>query len=124
MNTNSSTYNATNCYTLKVQLGTATEPELAGSNELPEEIEEEKSDDFNVMVFPNPVTDKLTIYMVGDNTTKNLSVYDITGRNVYTQSITEMFTTLDLQSIARGNYIVTVSQQNGKLLHSEKVVLK
>jgi hypothetical protein len=33
-----------------------------------------------------------------------------------------MFTNLDLQNLAKGMYIATVSLENGKLLHTEKII--
>jgi len=114
--------NATNCYTLKVQLGTATEAELAGGNETEEAIaEEDVKPEFSVTLFPNPVADKLTIYMIGDNTPKQMMLFDISGKIIYEQVLNEMFTTLDMQNIAAGNYFVRIIDVAGNVLHNEKI---
>ncbi len=103
---------ATNCYTLKVQLGTATMQELPAT-EAPK---------VTVKVFPNPVTDKLTVYLTGDNTRKNLLVYDVNGKIMYSQLVTDMFTILDVKKIPGGVYYLKLTDTDGKLLHSEKFV--
>ncbi len=119
---NSSTYNASSCYTLKVALGTATEQELPGIIDPEVATATDPQPEFSVQLFPNPVADNLTVYMIGDNSRKDLTLFDINGRMIYSEIITEMFTTLDLQSLAHGMYIVKITQPDGKLLHSEKIV--
>ena len=103
---------ATSCYTLKVQLGTAS------VQDLPVTI----IPDFKVKFFPNPVTAKLSVYMVADNRQKNLTLMDVSGKVVYTQQITDMFTTLDLQKLSRGVYFIKITQTDGKVLHNEKII--
>ncbi len=103
---------ATSCYTLRVQLGTATLQELPVVN----------ATDLKVKLFPNPVTNKLSIYLVGDNNRKILTLYDLSGKAIYTQQLTDMFTTLDLQRIAKGTYLVKVANTDGKVLYTEKVI--
>jgi hypothetical protein len=102
--------NATSCYTLKVQLGTATLSELANDPAV------------QVKIFPNPAKNKLSIYLVGDNTQKQLGLYDVNGKLIYKQKLTEMITTLDIQKMVKGMYVVKITTGNGKLLHSEKVM--
>ena len=75
-----------------------------------------------VKVFPNPVADKLTVYLTGDNTRKNLLVYDVNGNIMYSQLITDMFTILDVKKIPGGVYYLKLTDTDGKLLHSEKFV--
>ena len=103
---------ATTCYTLKVQLGTATMQELLS----------EQASKVTVKVFPNPVASKLTVYLTGDNTRKNLVVYDVNGKIIYSQVITDMFTTLDVKKIPGGVYYLKLTDTEGNLLHSEKFV--
>ncbi len=103
--------NATNCYTLKVQLGTAAVQELPITQA-----------DVKVKLFPNPATDKISVYLIGDNSRKDLKLFDISGKLIYVQQLTDMFTTLDLQKLAKGVYIAKVTQADGKVLYSEKIV--
>ncbi len=103
---------ATNCYTLKVQLGTASIPDLPVA----------AVQDIKVKIFPNPVSDKVSIYMVGDNHQKNLTILDVSGKVVYTQQVNDMFTTLDLQKLSKGVYFIKIIQPDGKVLHNEKII--
>ncbi|MGF2413390.1 T9SS type A sorting domain-containing protein [Ferruginibacter sp.] len=105
--------NATTCYTLRVQLGTASTQELPVTQ-----------NDIRVKLFPNPVADKLSVYLVGDNSRRDLKLYDLSGRLIYTQQLNDMFTTLDLQKLSKGMYVVKITDAAGKLLYSEKVVKK
>jgi hypothetical protein len=102
---------ATTCYTLKVQLGTASNQELPVTK-----------NEARVKLFPNPVSDKLSVYLVGDNSPKHLTVTDLGGRVIYKQQLNDMFTTLDLKKLPKAVYYVKITQADGKLLHSEKVV--
>jgi hypothetical protein len=103
---------ATTCYTLKVQLGTATQTDL--NTVLPSNI--------NVKLFPNPVKDKLNIYILGNNTQRNIFLYDVSGKIVYRQKVTDMITTLDIRKLSKGIYVVKVIQPDGKIVHNEKFV--
>jgi hypothetical protein len=116
--------NASACYTLKVQLGTATgqdDPALlppavpAGAS-----IGDDPAPSFRI--YPNPAQDRVTIYLVADNSPRQLSVYDMNGKPVHTQQLTEMFTTLDLHTLAKGVYLFTVRSVDGQLLFRERVV--
>jgi trimeric autotransporter adhesin len=100
------------CYTLRVQLGTATQQELPSS----------EGSKVTVKVFPNPVADKLTVYLTGDNTRKNLVMYNVNGKIMYSQTVTDMFTTLDVKKIPGGVYYLKLTDIDGNLLHSEKFV--
>ncbi|MBK8786831.1 MAG: fibronectin type III domain-containing protein [Chitinophagaceae bacterium] len=100
------------CYTLRVQLGTATQQEIPS-------VDNSK---LTVKVFPNPVADKLTVYLTGDNTRKNLVMYNVNGKVMYSQTVTDMFTTLDVRKIPGGVYYLKLTDTDGNLLHSEKFV--
>jgi hypothetical protein len=102
---------ATSCYNLRLQLGTAANQDLPMV-----------SSKVSVKVFPNPTNDKLSVYMVGDNTSKNLHIYNAMGKIVYTQQINDMFTTLNMQKMPAGVYFVKVTQKDGTVLHSEKII--
>jgi hypothetical protein len=125
---NKNAFNATNCYTLNIATGTASEPELAegetetaGEESTPEIAEPEKiQNNISVTIFPKPVKDKLTVYIIGDNTERQLLLYDINGKVIYSQGVNEMFTHLNLQNIAQGIYFVKIARPDGKILHSEK----
>lgn len=60
--------------------------------------------------FPNPVNDQLTIET-------NINVYqiilnDALGRQVYTQDVTSGTTNIDISSLTKGIYLITVKSEN------------
>ena len=108
-----SAFNASNCYTLKVQLGTATGQEVSGDAEpdKPETI---------VNVFPNPTKDRLNIYIIGEVNSNKIHVYDILGKMIYKQDVSDMLTTLDVQDLKVGMYIVKVIDNEGNIKSTHK----
>lgn len=112
---NSSAFNATNCYTLKVQLGTATGQELNGDNQF-ENVETV------VSLFPNPTKDRLNIYIISPNSDNKIKIFDVTGKMIYQQNVNEMLTTLDVDQLAKGMYFVKVIDGEGIEISSQKFV--
>jgi hypothetical protein len=88
-------FNATSCYTLKVQLGTATREEgliTAG----------------NVTVFPNPVNDMVTVKIKELQGNASIRVFDMYGRMVMQQSTGLPLTQLDVSKLSSGLYLIRV----------------
>ncbi len=88
-------FNATNCYTLKVQLGTASREEgliTAG----------------NLTVFPNPVADKVTIRIKDLAGSAAIRVFDMYGRMVMQQASSQPLTQLDVSKLSSGVYLIKV----------------
>jgi trimeric autotransporter adhesin len=112
---NSSAFNATNCYTLKVQLGTAAGQELNGDNQF-ETVETV------VNLFPNPTKDRLNIYIISPNSANQIKIFDVAGKMIYQQNVNEMLTTLDVDQLAKGMYFVKVIDEEGVELSSQKFV--
>lgn len=99
--------NTTSCYTLRVQLGTASrEGELIVGSK--------------ISVFPNPVLDKVNIRIDELQGTADIRVFDMYGKMVQQQRSASMNTQLDLSKLASGMYIIKV--MNGGKESSMKVV--
>jgi hypothetical protein len=73
-----------------------------------------------ISVFPNPVTDKLTITLKNINCICNLKIYDITGQTVYSTIIINS-AKIDLSSFRSGLYVIKVSNDKST---SVKKILK
>ncbi len=87
--------NTTNCYTLRVQLGTASrEGELIVGNK--------------ISVFPNPVTDKVNIRIDDIEGLADIRVMDINGRILQQHRSSSVNTQLDVSRLASGMYIIRV----------------
>jgi uncharacterized repeat protein (TIGR01451 family) len=88
------------------------------------EIEFTESND--IIAFPNPLRENLTIYYKSkiDNP-YNLMLFDITGKEVYRkENITSNKTTINLNQLNNGLYIVVGIDISGKQLFSERVVVQ
>jgi hypothetical protein len=96
---NSSTYNASSCYTLKVQLGTATRGE--------ELITMDKTQ-HNVVVFPNPAQNSLHVNLNGYEGVSEIGVYNISGTLVMSQKAGQGTAHFDISKLPSGVYMVKV----------------
>jgi hypothetical protein len=112
---NNGQLNATQCYTLKVQLGTATEANLGVESISHLELQT------TINIFPNPAQDRLNIYKIGPEQHK-MVIYDVQGKLVYEQKLTDMLTTLDIQDLKSGIYLVRVMDGNDKEVTNQKLV--
>ena len=100
---------ATICYTLKVQLGTATKPDFITALE------------GLIKLFPNPVHDILHVGLPGNiGSNSLLSVADINGKVVLTRNLLHNPQDVDISALAKGTYILKVTN-GGKNLSAKFV---
>ena len=60
--------------------------------------------------YPNPVSDWLTISVRGNANIAGVTVYDILGKMVFTQQVSNLSTqTIDLSAVSKGMYLVEVT---------------
>ena len=103
---------STTCYTLKVQLGTATKeqpsiPAFAESG--------------IIKVYPNPVSNMLNVSVLGEIDSKStLKILDAAGNVVMDQKISRNPQTVDVSKLAKGVYMIKVD--NGGSVISSKFV--
>ncbi len=101
---------ATSCYTLKVQLGTASRPDLnpAITTGL-------------IKLYPNPVKNILNISVLGKiNSSSSLSIMDAKGRDVMKQNMINSPQAINVASLAKGVYMIRVTT-GGQVLTSKFV---
>ncbi|HVI49278.1 MAG TPA: zinc-dependent metalloprotease family protein [Chitinophaga sp.] len=103
---------ATTCYTLRVQLGTASrEADQITKNEQKESVE----------VFPNPVNNIVNINLTGYTGKSDLRILDVNGHVVLHRELSATKSQLDISSLPPGVYIIRV--KNGvKEIHMTKIV--
>jgi len=96
--------NASNCYTLRVQLGTASRPA---------ELITEK-----VIIFPNPVTSTVNIRIDDLQGMADIRVFDMYGKLVQQKRSALVNTLMDLSKLTAGMYFIRV--KNGDKETEEK----
>jgi hypothetical protein len=86
----------------------------------------ELSEATDMTVFPNPATDKVNVSFNAENTDYTISLTDISGRvlstNNYSNLSGSQVIELSVNGITSGNYIVTVSNENGSV--NKQVTIK
>lgn len=107
---NNNTFNATSCYTLRVQTGTTSRSEgtdfITSSSARGAIIAE------GVRIFPNPAGNVLNISIdeLKNNTT--LQVYDITGKMVLQQQTAKNVTQLNVSKLPSGIYMLNIKDES------------
>lgn len=102
--------NASSCYTLKVQLGTASKNEFAGNEAA------------ILKMSPNPTSNILNISLLGAEVSKQsvVQVLDVHGKVVMEQQLKRNTQSIDVSRLAAGNYVVKIS--NGSSVITSKFV--
>lgn len=65
----------------------------------------------NVVLYPNPVTDKLLIH--ARENYSELYIYNVNGQQVLHSKISDSRTAVDVQSLSPGNYIISILDAQG-----------
>ncbi|MBS1647447.1 MAG: T9SS type A sorting domain-containing protein [Bacteroidetes bacterium] len=77
-----------------------------------------KAAQINVLAYPNPAANQITISTTADNA-KNVSVYDLTGRMLYKKELQNK-TMVDVSTFENGMYIYVVTDANNQPLYTSK----
>ncbi len=103
---------ATVCYSLRVATGTASLPDLV-NNDAPKGM---------IKLFPNPVSDKLNVSVLGDLKERTvLQISDAEGKVVLSQLVTTNPETIDVSKLRSGTYVIKVMSDN-KVMTTSKFV--
>ena len=85
----------------------------------PSGINNIKQSQFNL--YPNP-TDGVFVIELEENSKYDVTVIDILGKTVYTSSINNMNTTIDLSGLDKGVYTVELKDENSR--YTEKLIVE
>jgi len=85
----------------------------------PSGINNIKQSQFNL--YPNP-TNGIFVIELDKNSKYEVTVIDILGKTVYTSSINDMSTTIDLSGLEKGVYTVELKDENSK--YTEKLIVE
>jgi len=84
---------------------------------------EDYSSDFIFTLYPNPTEQFVTVESSKESMMQ-VHVYDALGKAILTSPVFGQKTTIDLQTLAAGSYILRVTTEEGKHLHSYTVIKK
>jgi hypothetical protein len=101
---------ATSCYTLRVQLGTASR----GTDLITSDVQK-------VFVFPNPANNVVNINLTDFKGKADVSLFDVNGRVVLRREVSTVSTQLDISALPAGVYIIRI--KNGvKEVNMTKII--
>lgn len=106
--------NATNCYTLRVALGTATK--FA--------IKEITTNKIRMALYPNPADQLLHISLDGYNSEKIIEVFDLTGKAVIAEKTMQRNAALRVGTLPGGLYLIKITARDGTVLGQDKFMKK
>ncbi|OQP56794.1 peptidase [Niastella vici] len=101
---------ATTCYTLKVQLGTASR-----GNDLV------TSDVQKVAVFPNPTSNIVNINLTGFTGKSDVRLFDVNGRMIMQRQVSTTNSQLDISALPAGIYMMKI-KNDGKEVNMTKII--
>lgn len=83
------------------------------------------TDDIEMLLYPNPVKDQVTLFFENADDTHLIMIYDMKGALQYTQNRMEgSYTTLSTSKFANGTYIVQIQNKDGNIIKSEKMIVQ
>ena len=100
----------TSCYTLRVQLGTASRG-----------TDLTTSDAQKVFVFPNPTSNVVNINLTGFKGKSDVSVFDVNGRVVLRREVSTATTQLDISALPAGVYMIRI-KNGAKEVNMTKII--
>ncbi|MFM7838139.1 MAG: fibronectin type III domain-containing protein, partial [Chitinophagaceae bacterium] len=108
----------TQCYTLRVNLGTAKAPEIAAAISSASTIK----DGYSIKVYPNPVDQLLEVAFSGIAGPVGIRIVDLSGRVLQQKTAANGLAELNLGSLKSGIYLVKVLNMKGDILHYSKFI--
>jgi hypothetical protein len=104
---------ATSCYTLRVQLGTASR---MATDPVTTNVQK-------VDVFPNPANNVVNLNLTGFTGKSDVSLFDVNGRVVLTRLVSTVNSQLDVSALPSGIYMLRI-KNGGKEVHMTKIIKK
>jgi hypothetical protein len=103
---------ATQCYTLKVQLGTASKPGQTAPS---------ATDKKQLFVYPNPAHTIINVNLTGYKGVSEMKLYDANGKQVAVYRTSDIRSTIDMSKLSSGVYMLKIITANGEVL-TQKVI--
>ncbi len=104
---------STNCYTLRVALGTATINNPVGI---------EQTEKITMQLAPNPASSNLKVTVNGFDKQKVFEVFDANGIRVMSQKNTQNVSSLDIRNLSNGIYFLKVTAVDGTVISQDRFI--
>ena len=83
----------------------------------------EEAEEINFNVFPNPVTDELSIVSVSSKYKNiNLALVDALGKEVAALQDLNLPATYSMMELPKGNYFLRLEDENRRIVHSQNII--
>ena len=80
------------------------------------DIEEANASELALIVFPNPTTDDISVFMNESENESIINVYDLGGKQVASQSVEGAVTKISASNLPNGMYVVKVGERTAKFI--------
>lgn len=116
------TYNAGNLYIADFDINVIRE---IGNVEDIEGISKSDKNGENLIIFPNPAKDEITVKLLSPNILGwAAELYDITGQKLMEKHINSRYAVLNTQYLSCGTYFLKVLMSDGNILNRKLVIIK
>lgn len=95
-------------------------PNFCGASFTNQVLSTEEVSENNVILFPNPVKDKLTLENP-DLKITNIQIINTEGKLILQQKINSIKTEIDFSALSKGIYFIRI-ESDGKIIKTEKVI--
>ena len=95
---------------------TCTQPICFVDKNAPVGIEETDATTLSLVVFPNPTTSEVSVFMNEYQLESEIDVYDLNGKQVLTKAVEGAVTTLPASTLPNGMYIVKSGERTAKFI--------
>lgn len=84
-------------------------------------IETNQSNNENVKIFPNPISDQLNIELE-ESINVDINITNSLGKIIYTEQLNNHSNSINTSGLSNGVYFITILDKQGKILSSKKIV--
>lgn len=83
----------------------------------------ELMNDRSVDVYPNPASTYFVVYNYKNTAGRTIGLFDMNGRLVKQQAVSNIATRIETSGIANGLYMLKVTDEKGKTIRMEKIII-
>jgi DNA-binding beta-propeller fold protein YncE len=80
--------------------------------------------DKTIDIYPNPATNFVVVYNYAGEAGRTATLFDMNGRTVKQQLTNGTATRMDTREIPNGLYILRITNATGRIIHTEKLVIR